>query len=146
MEIPCCGFTCPVEATLRLVGGKYKAVILWHLMDAGTLRYHELHRRIPRATDKMLAQQLRELERDGLLRRAVYPVVPPKTEYSLTDFGRSLAPILDEMCRWVRWKSQIQRMNAGSSRSGQPSAMSGRVRPRQRRIRRRARNRQSRLG
>ena len=67
MEIPCCGFTCPVEATLRLVGGKYKAVILWHLMDAGTLRYHELHRRIPRATDKMLAQQLRELERDGLL-------------------------------------------------------------------------------
>ena len=75
-------------------------MILWHLMDAGTLRYHELHRRIPRATDKMLAQQLRELERDGLLRRAVYPVVPPKTEYSLTDFGRSLAPILDEMCRW----------------------------------------------
>ena len=67
MEIPCCGFTCPVEATLRLVGGKYKAVILWHLMDAGTLRYHELHRRIPRATDKMLAQQLRELERDGLV-------------------------------------------------------------------------------
>ena len=103
MEIPCCGFTCPVEATLRLVGGKYKAVILWHLMDAGTLRYHELHRRIPRATDKMLAQQLRELERDGLLRRAVYPVVPPKTEYSLTDFGRSLAPILDEMCRGGVW-------------------------------------------
>ena len=67
MEIPCCGFTCPVEATLRLVDGKYKAVILWHLMDAGTLRYHELHRRIPRATDKMLAQQLRELERDGLV-------------------------------------------------------------------------------
>jgi len=106
MEIPCCGFTCPVEATLRLVGGKYKAVILWHLMDAGTLRYHELHRRIPRATDKMLAQQLRELERDGLLRRAVYPVVPPKTEYSLTDFGRSLAPILDEMCRWGEWYRQ----------------------------------------
>ena len=101
MEIPCCGFTCPVEATLRLVGGKYKAVILWHLMDASTLRYHELHRRIPRATDKMLAQQLRELERDGLLRRAVYPVVPPKTEYSLTDFGRSLAPILDCRAGWL---------------------------------------------
>lgn len=116
MEIPCCGFTCPVEATLRLVGGKYKAVILWHLMDAGTLRYHELHRRIPRATDKMLAQQLRELERDGLLRRAVYPVVPPKTEYSLTDFGRSLAPILDEMCRWGEWYL-AQSSSASSSQS-----------------------------
>lgn len=116
MEIPCCGFTCPVKATLRLVGGKYKAVILWHLMDAGTLRYHELHRRIPRATDKMLAQQLRELERDGLLRRAVYPVVPPKTEYSLTDFGRSLAPILDEMCRWGEWYL-AQSSSASSSQS-----------------------------
>lgn len=116
MEIPCCGFTCPVEATLRLVGGKYKAVILWHLMDVGTLRYHELHRRIPRATDKMLAQQLRELERDGLLRRAVYPVVPPKTEYSLTDFGRSLAPILDEMCRWGEWYL-AQSSSASSSQS-----------------------------
>ena len=116
MEIPCCGFTCPVEATLRLVGGKYKAVILWHLMDAGTHRYHELHRRIPRATDKMLAQQLRELERDGLLRRAVYPVVPPKTEYSLTDFGRSLAPILDEMCRWGEWYL-AQSSSASSSQS-----------------------------
>ena len=107
MEIPCCGFTCPVEATLRLVGGKYKAVILWHLMDAGTLRYHELHRRIPRDTDKMLAQQLR---------RAVYPVVPPKTEYSLTDFGRSLAPILDEMCRWGEWYL-AQSSSASSSQS-----------------------------
>ena len=75
-----------------------------------------LLRRIPRATDKMLAQQLRELERDGLLRRAVYPVVPPKTEYSLTDFGRSLAPILDEMCRWGEWYL-AQSCSASSSQS-----------------------------
>ena len=67
-------------------------------------------------TDKMLAQQLRELERDGLLRRAVYPVVPPKTEYSLTDFGRSLAPILDEMCRWGEWYL-AQSSSASSSQS-----------------------------
>ena len=64
----------------------------------------------------MLAQQLRELERDGLLRRAVYPVVPPKTEYSLTDFGRSLAPILDEMCRWGEWYL-AQSCSASSSQS-----------------------------
>lgn len=92
-------FTCPVEATIQLIGGKYKAVILWHLMN-DTLRYSELHRKIPKATDKMLAQQLRELERDGLISRTVYPVVPPKTEYSLTDFGKSLVPILDAMCDW----------------------------------------------
>ena len=92
-------FNCPVEATIQLIGGKYKAVILWHLMN-DTLRYSELHRKIPKATDKMLAQQLRELERDGLISRRVYPVVPPKTEYSLTDFGKSLVPILDAMCDW----------------------------------------------
>lgn len=99
MTKKCAGFTCPVEATIQLIGGKYKAVILWHLMNQ-TLRYSELHRLMPRATDKMLTQQLRELEGDGLIDRKVYPVVPPKTEYSLTAFGESLAPILDEMCNW----------------------------------------------
>lgn len=94
-----CESTCPAEITIQLIGGKYKAIILWHLMN-NTLRYSELHRRIPKATDKMLAQQLRELEKDGLINRVVYPVVPPKTEYSLTDFGRSLTPILDELCNW----------------------------------------------
>ena len=82
-------FNGPVEATIQLIGGKYKAVILWHLMNQ-TLRYNEIHKRIPNATDKMLAQQLRELEKDGLINRTVYPVVPPKTEYSLTDFGCGL--------------------------------------------------------
>lgn len=102
MEV-CCknGYNCPVEATISLIGGKYKAVLLWHLMS-GSLRYSELHRRVPNATDKMLAQQLRELESDGLISRRVYPVVPPKTEYSLTDFGKTLTPILDELCNWGR--------------------------------------------
>ena len=93
------GNSCPVEATIQIIGGKYKAVILWHLMNK-TLRYSELHRLMPQATDKMLAQQLRELELDGLINRKVYPVVPPKTEYSLTCFGKSLTPILDELCKW----------------------------------------------
>ena len=94
-----CDFICPVEATIKLIGGKYKAVILWHLMS-GTLRYNELHKCMPKATDKMLTQQLRELEKDGLINRTVYPVVPPKTEYSLTDFGKTLTPLLDELCNW----------------------------------------------
>ena len=92
-------YNCPVEATIDLIGGKYKSVILWHLMGK-TLRYSELHKLVPKATDKMLSGQLRELEKDGLISRKVYPVVPPKTEYSLTDFGNTLAPILDAMCDW----------------------------------------------
>lgn len=99
MTQQCNGFTCPVEATISMIGGKYKAVILWHLMNR-TLRYNELHKKVPKATDKMLAQQLRELERDGLINRVVYPVVPPKTEYSLTEYGKTLAPILDALCSW----------------------------------------------
>lgn len=77
---PCQSFQCPVEATLQLIGGKYKSLILWHLIGK-TLRFNELGKLIKSATPKMLTQQLRELENDGLINRVVYPVVPPKTEY-----------------------------------------------------------------
>lgn len=90
---------CPVGVTIRLIGGKYKAQILWHLVDQ-TLRFSELSRLIPEATPKMLTQQLRELEADGLLVRTVYPVVPPKVEYALSEFGRSMIPVLKAMCAW----------------------------------------------
>jgi DNA-binding HxlR family transcriptional regulator len=90
---------CPVDATLRLIGGKYKALILWHLTN-DTLRHGEIQKLIPQATPKMLTQQLRELESDNLLIRTVYPVVPPKVEYSLTEFGMSLKPILTAMYDW----------------------------------------------
>ena len=90
---------CPVDATLRLIGGKYKVLILWHLI-AGDLRYGALQRIIPQATPKMLTQQLRELEADGLVMRTVYPVVPPRVEYALSEFGRSLKPLLDSMYAW----------------------------------------------
>jgi DNA-binding HxlR family transcriptional regulator len=93
------GLNCPVYATLRLIGGKYKSLILWHLVD-GALRHGELQKLIPQATPKMLTQQLRELESDNLLTRTVYPVVPPKVEYALTDFGLSLKPILSAMYDW----------------------------------------------
>lgn len=99
MKYDCAGLSCPVDATLRLIGGKYKSLILWHLTE-GALRYGELQKLIPQATPKMLTQQLRELENDHLLNREVFPVVPPKVEYSLTDFGRSLKPILSAMYAW----------------------------------------------
>ena len=95
----CQSFQCPVEATLQLIGGKYKSLILWHLIGK-TLRFNELGKLIKSATPKMLTQQLRELENDGLINRVVYPVVPPKTEYSLTPFGESIIPVLEAMCNW----------------------------------------------
>lgn len=90
---------CPVEATLELIGGKYKALILWHLAEK-KLRFTELRNVIHGATPKMLTQQLRELEADALIHREVFPVVPPKVEYSLTEQGRSLMPILVAMRDW----------------------------------------------
>ena len=90
---------CPVEATLELIGGKYKALILWHLSEQ-TLRYSELKKLLPNATAKMLTQQLRELEAHNLIHREVFAVVPPKVEYSLTELGRSLMPILVSMRDW----------------------------------------------
>jgi len=82
-----------------MIGGKYKALILWHLLDT-TLRFGELHRLIPQATPKMLTQQLRELEEDNLVIRTVYPVVPPKVEYALSDLGKSIKPILAAIYHW----------------------------------------------
>lgn len=93
------GYHCPVEATLDLIGGKYKTLILWHLAG-GPQRFSQLQRLISRATPKMLTQQLRELEADGLVHREVYPVIPPKVEYSLTETGRSLMPVLVAMRDW----------------------------------------------
>ena len=90
---------CPVGTFLELIGGKYKGLVLWHLMD-GSLRFNQLQKLISHATPKMLTQQLRELEKDGLIRRKVYPVVPPKVEYSLTPVGRSLEPALRSMFAW----------------------------------------------
>ncbi|MFR3091782.1 MAG: winged helix-turn-helix transcriptional regulator [Eggerthella lenta] len=88
----------PVEATIDIVGGKHKVLILWHLSKAGVLRFGELQRRMSQATPKMLTQQLRELEADGMVHRELYHQVPPKTEYSLTQRGVSFVPVLNAMC------------------------------------------------
>lgn len=90
---------CPVETTLELIGGKYKALILWHLSES-SLRFSQLCKLVKTATPKMLTQQLRELEANDLIHREVFPVVPPHVEYSLTEVGRSLMPILVAMRDW----------------------------------------------
>ncbi|CAH0346673.1 winged helix-turn-helix transcriptional regulator [Bacillus sp. CECT 9360] len=93
-------FNCEKELTLSVIGGKWKMLILWHLGKEGTKRFGELKSLMPGITQRMLVNQLRELEEDLIVQREVYPVVPPKVEYSLTDQGRTLMPILDSMYKW----------------------------------------------
>jgi DNA-binding HxlR family transcriptional regulator len=90
---------CPVEAALDLIGGKWKSIILFRVLEK-TRRFNELRRLIPNITQRMLTNQLRELEADGLLHRKVYAQVPPKVEYSITDFGRTLEPVLLALSAW----------------------------------------------
>lgn len=93
-------YNCPVGITMNVIGGKYKVIIIWFLYQNKVLRYSELQRMIKGVTPKMLISQLKELEEDKIISRKVYPVVPPKVEYSLTEKGESLLPILSEMKKW----------------------------------------------
>lgn len=92
-------YNCPMEATLDIIGGKWKGVILFRLSE-GTKRFNELHRLLQRVTPRTLTRQLRELEQDGLVNRKVYAEVPPRVEYSLTDKGRTLEPIIEALISW----------------------------------------------
>jgi len=92
-------YHCPVEAALDVIGGKWKPLILWALGD-DVLRFSELQKALPGVNTKMLTKQLRELEEDGVITRTVYPEVPPRVEYAITDFGKTLIPILQALCNW----------------------------------------------
>jgi DNA-binding HxlR family transcriptional regulator len=96
---PVPGFTCGLDATLRVISGKWKPLILYFLLQ-GPNRYGELKRAVRGVSDKVLIQQLKELEADGILRRTDYKEVPPRVDYSLTPLGRSLAEALAPLCTW----------------------------------------------
>jgi DNA-binding HxlR family transcriptional regulator len=101
-------YGCAVEATADIIGGKWKAVILYYL-SKGPKRFNELRRLLPEVTQRMLTLQLRELEQDGIVHREIYKEVPPKVEYSLTEFGASLGPIIVQMLDWgEHYMEQIQ--------------------------------------
>lgn len=90
-----------VEGAFRILEGRWKMVIIFHLFARGVLRFSELEKSIPDASQKMLIQQLRELEREGVVRRKVYPQVPPKVEYRLTEWGQAMCPALDVLLDWA---------------------------------------------
>ena len=92
-------YCCPLRATLGILGGKWKPLIMWQL-NGHTLRFSELQRAIPEITLKMLVQQLKELEADGLVNRKMYPEIPPRVEYSLTELGMTAIPLLESIHRW----------------------------------------------
>lgn len=110
-------YDCPVEITLDVIGGKWKSVILYHLID-GTKRFGELKRLYPKISQRILTLQLRELERDQIIKRVVYPEVPPKVEYSLTEFGRSLVPLIKELKSWgKKYHEQVMRIKRSQGAS-----------------------------
>ena len=101
VEIRDTRFHCAMDVTMHFIGGKWKTVVLWYLRNK-TMRFSELRKKIPDITEKMLSLQLKALEDDGIIRREVFPEVPLRVEYSLTDFGRSLIPVLEAIAKWGR--------------------------------------------
>lgn len=93
-------YNCPIEYVMNLVAGKWKLVILWHLASEKVMRYGEIKKSLNNITHKMLSQQLKELESDGLIHREAYSQIPPKVEYSLTELGHSFLPVLESMSKW----------------------------------------------
>jgi len=107
---------CAVEVTLGLIDGKWKGVILFHLQD-GLLRFGELRRKMPGITQRMLTKQLRALEEDGLITRTVYPEVPPRVEYALSQTGQRLRPVIDALRAWgIEHKARLEASNATSQK------------------------------
>ncbi|MGH8743392.1 MAG: winged helix-turn-helix transcriptional regulator [Burkholderiales bacterium] len=106
-------YGCPAEITLRVIGGKWKLVILWHLLG-GMKRFGELRRSIPEITQRMLTQQLRELEKDGVITRKVYAQVPPRVDYSISELGNSLQPVMKSICQWgKKYETRVKARGTG---------------------------------
>ena len=100
-------FHCAMDVTMGYIGGKWKTVVLWYLRNK-TLRFGELKKQIPDITEKMLSLQLKSLEEDGVVMRKVFPEVPLRVEYSLTDFGKTLVPVLEAIANWGRTLGQTE--------------------------------------
>jgi DNA-binding HxlR family transcriptional regulator len=105
-----------IEDAFRMLEGRWKMMIIFHLFDRGTLRFSELERAIPAVSQKMLIQQLRDLERDGIIARTVYPQVPPKVEYDLTEWGKLMCPALDSLLEWAAKRPDVRSKVSASNK------------------------------
>jgi DNA-binding HxlR family transcriptional regulator len=116
-----------VEGAFRILEGRWKMVIIFHLFARGTLRFSALERAIPGVSQKMLIQQLRELERDGIVRRTVYPQVPPRVEYALTEWGQAMCPALDALLEWAAQRPVPAEASEGAASTGETSVEAARA-------------------
>ncbi len=115
-------FNCEKELTMSIISGKYKIVIIWHLGNEGPHRYSELFRLFKDISNRILTKQLRELEQDGIISRKIYPVVPPKVEYHLTELGESILPIVNDMWRWGKEHMAYYREKLKNKDSNSPDS------------------------
>lgn len=99
-KISCSNYRCEIEVTLEVLSGKWKSLILWNLSQHKVIRFNKFKKLIPEITQKMLTQQLRDLHKNGIVQKTIYHQVPPKVEYSLTQMGEDLIPILEAMDKW----------------------------------------------
>lgn len=101
-----CYLGCPVQNTLQFISGKWKSVILYHLFKNNVLRFSELERKLPYVSKRMLIKQLNELESDGIINKTIYPVVPVRTEYRVSEFGQTLSSVIEALETWGTYYSQ----------------------------------------
>ncbi len=120
-KVSCSNYQCEIELTLEILGGKWKALIIWNLHLHGVIRYNEFRRIIPNVTQKMLTQQLKELEKYGIVSRAAYPTVPPTVDYRLTELGEELIPIMSAMDSWGKaYVKRYQEAHPEINQDGNP--------------------------
>lgn len=117
---------CPVRTAMDVIGGKWKPVILYHLF-AGKKRFGELRKLMPDAAQRVLTLQLRELAADGIVARQEFDEVPPKVEYSLTAYGKTLRPVMRELCKWGTARNQLPGPGRGPSPNGQTNQRNGEI-------------------
>lgn len=113
-HIYACQNGCPIESTMQIISGKWKCIIIYHLLEENTCHFGTLKKEMQDCSKRMLALQLSELENDGIIKKTVYPVIPPKTDYTLTEFGKTLGPVVKAMETWGNYYNQLNSVSSST--------------------------------